>query len=294
MKLQTFKYFLKDGFNNIFINKTMAAASISIVVAALTVVGIFFTITLNITYISKQIEDVINIRIYVDKQREDILGIIEYKIKTNPYIESYKFISSQQALEEFKKQLGKRGYLLEGFEKDNPLRPSFEVKLKKLEYAEKVKEDFLKTEGVGDVYCPSDTINKLKNLNNLIKLICSVLIIALFIVAVFIISNAIKLTMIARRREISIMKYIGATNWFIRWPFVIEGFIIGIIGAVLSLALVIIIYNWTVNYISYIITFVSFLDISEFKRSLLALYVLIGGFIGVVGSIVSIRRYLKV
>lgn len=294
MKLQTFKYFLKDGFNNIFINKTMAAASISIVVAALTVVGIFFTITLNITYISKQIEDVINIRIYVDKQREDILGIIEYKIKTNPYIESYKFISSQQALEEFKKQLGKRGYLLEGFEKDNPLRPSFEVKLKKLEYAEKVKEDFLKTEGVGDVYCPSDTINKLKNLNNLIKLICSVLIIALFIVAVFIISNAIKLTMIARRREISIMKYIGATNWFIRWPFVIEGFIIGIIGAMLSLALVIIIYNWTVNYISYIITFVSFVDISEFKRSLLALYVLIGGFIGVVGSIVSIRRYLKV
>ncbi|MEZ0537320.1 permease-like cell division protein FtsX [Caldicellulosiruptoraceae bacterium PP1] len=294
MKVQTFKYFLHDGFKNIFLNKTMAAASISIVVAALTIVGIFFMFALNLDFISKQMEQKIDIKIYIDKQKEDKIGIIEEKIKNNAYVKSYKFISPEMALENFKKSLGNKGNLLEGFDKDNPLRASFEIKPTDIKYAEKLTKILENIDGISEIYCPTQSINKLKNITNIIRIFCLVIVAILFIVSIFIISNTIKITMFARRREISIMKYIGATNWFIRWPFVIEGFIIGIIGSIISYFIVFIISHYSIDYISKIITFIKFIEIKQYSKLFIITFLITGGLVGTLGSIVSIRKYLKV
>lgn len=294
MRLQTIKYFCKDGFKNIFLNKTMAAASISIVVAALTVVGVFIAIAQNLEYISQQIEKVVDIRVILDKGQEDKVPMIEEFLRKNVYVQNFDYISPEEALEDFRKKLGKNSFLLEGLEKDNPLRGYFIVRPVKIEYTKELAKQLESLQGVAEVYFPSQTIDRLKRIIKIINVFSIALIFGLYIIAIFIIANTIKITLFARRREISIMKYIGATNRFISGPFVIEGFIIGILGAILAYAIVLLIYYYSIEYLSKTITFVDFVDISTYKRKIVWLFLFTGGMVGILGSLISLRRYLKV
>lgn len=294
MSLQTIKYFCKDGFKNIFLNKTMAAASISIVVAALTVVGIFIAIGINLEYISQQIEKTVDIRVILQKGQEEKMVVIEEYLRKNALVREFKYISPQMALQDLKNKLGKNAFLLEGLEKDNPLRGYFVVKPVKIEYTKKLAEELETLDGVAQVYFPSETVEKLKRILKIINLFCIFLILGLYIVSIFIIANTIKITLFARRREISIMRYIGATNRFISGPFVIEGFIIGILGSILAYAIVLLFYHYVIRYISQTITFVDFVNISIYKYKILGVFILTGSMVGILGSLISLRRYLKV
>jgi len=294
MKLQTIKYFCKDGFKNIFLNKTMAAASVSIIVAALTVVGIFLGIGLNLSDIAKQIEQTVDIRVIVEKGQEDQVPIIEDFLRKNLEIREYKFVSAEQALLDMKKSLGKNSFLLDGLEKDNPLRCYFIVKPAKIEYTTKIASSLKNLRGVAEVYYPSQTVDRIKKIMRMLNIACFVLVFGLYIVAIFIIANTIKITLFARRREISIMRYIGATNRFISGPFIVEGLIIGVIGSLMAYAFVLLIYGFAISRISEIITFIKFVNLARYKELLLVGFVLTGGIIGVLGSLVSLRRYLKV
>ncbi|WAM34600.1 permease-like cell division protein FtsX [Caldicellulosiruptor morganii] len=294
MRLQTLKYFCKDGFKNIFLNKTMAAASISIVVAALTVVGIFIAVGINLNYIAQQIEKTVDIRVILQKGQEDKVPVIEEFLRKNAYIRNFDYISPEMALEDFKKKLGKNSFLLEGLEKDNPLRGYFIVRPVKLEYTKDLAKQLEALEGVAQVYFPSQTVDRLKGIIRVLNVLCIALILGLYIIAIFIIANTIKITLFARRREISIMRYIGATNRFISGPFVVEGFIIGILGATFAYAIVLLIYHYSIKYLSETITFVDFVNISMYKYKILGLFILTGSTVGILGSIISLRRYLKV
>jgi len=293
MSLQTIKYFCKDGFKNIFLNKTMAAASISIVVAALTVVGIFIAIGINLEYISQQIEKTVDIRVILQKGQEEKAVVIEEYLRKNALVREFKYISPQMALQDLKNKLGKNSFLLEGLEKDNPLRGYFVVKPVKIEYTKELAEELESLDGVAQVYFPSETVDKLRRILKIINLFCILLILGLYIVAIFIIANTIKITLFARRREISIMRYIGATNRFISGPFVVEGFIIGIFGSILAYAIVLLFYHYAIRYLSQTITFIDFVNISIYKYKILGVFILTGSMVGILGSLISLRRYLK-
>ncbi|ADL42896.1 protein of unknown function DUF214 [Caldicellulosiruptor obsidiansis OB47] len=293
MSLQTIKYFCKDGFKNIFLNKTMAAASISIVVAALTVVGIFIAIGINLEYISQQIEKTVDIRVILQKGQEEKAVVIEEYLRKNALVREFKYISPQMALQDLKNKLGKNSFLLEGLEKDNPLRGYFVVKPVKIEYTKELAEELESLDGVAQVYFPSETVDKLRRILKIINLFCILLILGLYIVAIFIIANTIKITLFARRREISIMRYIGATNRFISGPFVVEGFIIGILGSILAYAIVLLFYHYAIRYLSQTITFIDFVNISIYKYKILGVFILTGSMVGILGSLISLRRYLK-
>ncbi|WP_235375233.1 permease-like cell division protein FtsX [Anaerocellum danielii] len=276
MSLQTIKYFCKDGFKNIFLNKTMAAASISIVVAALTVVGIFIEIGINLEYISQQIEKTVDMIVFLKKGQEEKAVVIEEYLRKNVDVREYKYISPHMALQDLKNKLGKNAFLLEGLEKDNPLRGYFVVKPVKIEYTKKLAEELETLDGVAQVYFPSETVDKLRRILKIINLFSILLIIGIYIVAIFIIANTVKITLFARRREISIMRYIGATNRFISGPFVVEGFIIGILGSILAYAIVLLFYHYTISYLSQTITFIDFVNISIYKYKILGVFILTG------------------
>lgn len=293
MKLQTISYFCKDGFKNIFLNKTMAAASISIVVAALTIVGIFIGIGLNLNYFALQIEKTVDIRAIVQKGQEDQVPVIEDFLRKNALIAEYKFISADEALKDLKKKLGKNSFLLDGLENDNPLRCYFIIKPTKIEYSQQIAKELQDIKAIAEVYYPSQTVDRLKRIVKILNIVCTSLIVGLYIIAIFIISNTIKITLYARRREISIMRYIGATNRFISGPFIVEGFIIGIIGAIIAYAFVLLIYSYSTKYLSEAITFVEFVNLLIYKEKIFATFIFTGGFIGVIGSLISLRRYLR-
>jgi len=271
----------------------MAAASISIVVAALTVVGIFIAIGINLEYISQQIEKTVDIRVILQKGQEEKAVVIEEYLRKNALVREFKYISPQMALQDLKNKLGKNSFLLEGLEKDNPLRGYFVVKPVKIEYTKELAEELESLDGVAQVYFPSETVDKLRRILKIINLFCILLILGLYIVAIFIIANTIKITLFARRREISIMRYIGATNRFISGPFVVEGFIIGILGSILAYAIVLLFYHYAIRYLSQTITFIDFVNISIYKYKILGVFILTGSMVGILGSLISLRRYLK-
>lgn len=302
MKIRTTKYIVKEGFLNAYRNKLMSLASISIVTATLVVFGIFFLILANLNYnlkILKQQPEMV-VYCYPDLDEASLLKV-ENAIKTNDKIESYVRVSKQEAFEKVKKILGDRSNLLEGMD-ESFLPISFIIKLKKIQDSESVAEVFRKTVGVESVDYAQDVIQFVSKMTQWMRLISGVLIFVLLMVSMFIIANTIKLTVFARRREISIMKYIGATDWFIRWPFIVEGVIIGVIGAILAFMLIGYGYsavesrfNSDLKQISLDFNnFINLIRIRDIGPRIIFVYMLIGTTVGILGSMISIRKHLHV
>ncbi len=299
MKYNSFGYLIGEGFRSVGKQKKMTSASIIIMCATMFIFGVFYLIGENINFIMKQVESQQGMRVIIsDEATEDEITSMETKIRQIDGVNQVTFYSQEDALASIKERLGGNLEILEDYENDNPFPDSYFVTLTDLNLNSQVQEQILKIDGVEEITARDDTISSLATVANGIQMATIALLVILVVISIFIISYTIKLTVYARRREISIMKYVGATNSFIRGPFIVEGIIIGVVSALITLAIVGLAYNSAINGIlsSSVIqiinmTLYSFKDI--FLR-LLIVYLVLGTGIGIIGSIISMRKYLKV
>lgn len=296
MKIRTMRYFILDGFQSIGRNIWMTIASVSTVVACMLIFGAFIVFTVNLGHVGKQIESKCEVLVWINKDASDAqVKEIGDKIKQISSVKNSILETKEQALENAKKQLGDKGHLLEGLEKNNPFRCSYKITLVDIRNAEQVEQQLQAIPRVETVETPKDTISKLTDVSELVRSISFWIMILLAFIAVFIISNTIKLAVFARRKEINIMKFVGATDWFIRWPFIIEGMVIGFVGSIVAFSLVALLYNPVVNtfFQSSGLVFTP-KSLSEIISGLAIIFIFMGVVIGALGSGISIRKYLHV
>lgn len=293
MKIRTVKYIVKEGVINAYKNKLMSLASVGIVTASLIIFGTFLLIILNLNQNMEMIKQKPELIIFCQEGLDEgsILQI-ERNLTNNSAVKSYSFVSAKQAYEEFKKELGEE--LLGGYD-ENTFPAEFNVSL----HDDTVVEDEIDMlegiPGVDEVSYSQAIIEFISKVSNWVNIISLLLIIIFFCVSVFIIANTIKLTVFSRRKEINIMKYIGATDWFIRWPFVVEGIVIGVIGALISFIMTRYGYGALESRFNQDLSeFFVFIKIEDVSLQLMVFYALIGGIVGALGSFVSIRKYLRV
>ena len=296
MKISTLNYFIVDAFKSIKRNRTISFAAMITVLITFFVFGTFTLLALNF---NKSIEDVaskIQIQVYL---REDIKLVdqkeIELKLLESPQVSEVKYESKDEAFLNLKENLGSNEGLLEGYDlNNNPLPSSFIVNLKDPSYAEEVAklvEGMTGVEGIGNQQEVIDTISKFVDV---VQIVGIGLFIVFIGVSVFLIMNTIKLTVYSRRREVGIMKFVGATDWFIRWPFVIEGIGIGAIGALLSSIVLYFAYNAIFKWIVSSMFIVNLVQPQFVLTTLLACFVGGGIVIGAIGSIFALRKFLIV
>lgn len=299
MKIRTVKYIIKDGMVNVYKNKLMSLASVSTVLASLILFGIFILIVVNLDYNTKTLEQLPQMQVYLDYELDDMqIRQIEELIKENEGISQTEFVTKKEAFEKVKEIFAEDISTLEGYD-ESFLPVSFKIKLENPDHSTEIKEELESIEGVDSVECPQKTIDLISKVAYWIKIISGFLIVLLVVISVFIISNTIKLTVFARRKEINIMKYIGATDWFIRWPFIVEGVIIGIIGAVVAFLLTTYGYRsvelrFNGELIKSSFGFLKLVRHSQVNFVILVYYMILGGTVGAIGSFLSLRKYLRV
>ena len=292
MKFRSIKYFFSEAFGGVIRNRLMSIASIFIVAIS------YFALT-NVNYMLAQIEESIGIAVFLedDVNSDKVLGINDALVAID-HVENVSYISPEEALDDLKESWDAEE-ILSGFdESNNPLSSSFEVSLDDISYQEEVVDKIEQIDGVRNIRSSETETQFLVKINNFLSIFGSALIIVLAAISVVIITNTIKLSVFTRRTEISIMKYVGATDWFIRWPFVIEGIIIGIVGAAIPIIIAWPLYNKLVDVIyaqiPMVQNLVSFKFGIDIFSVLLPFALLFGALLGVIGSTISLRKHLNV
>lgn len=295
---------MREGGKNVARNGWMSFASMSSIGVSLFILGVFMLLALNVNKLADQIENQVQIRVYLQvdtpQAKSDEIGRL---IKNIPEVKSVTFVSKEEGLERLRKNLGGNGEALEGYEKDrNPLPDGFDIEVfdpQKIDFAAKQIRALNETDpdkSIWDVKYGEETVKKLFRITNAVRNIGVVIVIGLAVMAMFLISTTIKMTILARRREISIMKMVGATNSFIRWPFFIEGVLIGLIGSALTVVILLYGYSRVVS-TSQGEMGLLLIELSSVKDVLLpvgGLLIAIGVLLGVWGSVISVRKYLRV
>ena len=300
MKYSIFGYLIGEGFRNFFKNKKSTAASLIIMCATMFIFGIFFLIGENVNYIIEQVQSDQAMQIFITPNAtEEQEKEIEAKIREIRYVNTVDYVSQEQALNDMKSWLGEDSSLLDPYSgEDNPFKASYVITLTDLTKSDEVEEQISSFENVASITVGNDTINKLVDIANGIRTATGVILVLLILISILIIANTIKLTVHARRKEISIMKYVGATNGFIRWPFMVEGILIGIIAALIT----VVVLGFTYNFIAGGMTNggtmatldLNLLTFSDMLSTLLTVYIIMGIGIGTIGSAISMRKYLEV
>lgn len=299
MKYSSIGYLIGEGLRSVFKQKKMTGASVIIMCATMFMFGIFFLIGENVNFVMNQVERQQGMRVIIKEGTSDAdVTNLKAKLQGIDGVSTVKFYSKEDALSTVKEQFGKHQDLLVGYDEDNPFPASYFVTLTDLTKNQSVQDEIMKIDTVDEISTNNDTISNLAKVAKSVQTITFVLLVLLIIISIFIISYTIKLTVYARRREISIMKYVGATNGFIRGPFVVEGIVIGIIAAFITLAVIAIAYNATLSKVlgstvmqALTISLYSFTDLFA---KILVVYLVLGTGIGVIGSAISMRKYLKV
>ena len=290
-------YSLKQALQQIFRNKGMAIASLFAITAMLLILGLFFFLTVNVNFITEEIKDQFDtIEVFLqDDQTEAQADVIRTSLSKLPGVESVEYIDKARAMEEFKVRWGDNAYLLDGLS-TNPLPNSLRVTLTDLTEGDVVAEVSRNMTGVEDVRYYQTEVNKILKVSEGIQKGALVVIAFLIIVSVVVVSNTVKLTVMARQEEIRIMKYVGATNWFIRGPLILEGMFIGLIASLIALGCTWAIYARLMNAFgqqAMILLSSSLVETQFMMINLTWIYVALGISIGAFGSIISMRRFLQ-
>lgn len=295
MRIRGFRYFMTEAFKNIFSNSWMSLASVFTVMASLLILGVFLILSINLNSVVGGLEDDYEIIVVMDeKTTEEGISAIKKEILKVENVTDATLDRNSDRLEKLKEKFGENGSLLDRYKDDNPLRNWYRITLGDLTRTGETVEKLEKINGVEKVIQNEDAISNLVRIANYIRSFSVWIIAALAIVSVFIISNTIKLTVYTRRKEINIMKFVGATDWFIRWPFIIEGIVIGIIGACISAALVLLGYNFLNGVIQNNIMFITLKPMSELLSLILGSTFGLGVVLGGLGSLIAVRKHLNV
>ncbi len=295
MKPHTIAYYFKEAFTGLRRNGWMMFASVGITLVMFIILGLFQVLTANLDYIARDVEGKLEITAYLDDQvAQEGIALLQRQIEAIPAVKETVFVSNAEALIRLSEKLGSRSDLLAGYESDNPLRNSFEVTTTEIEQVAVVASDLGKLNGIAEVKYGREEVEKLLSITKAIRYGMAALMLALATATLFVMMNTIRLTVFARRQEIQIMKYVGATDWFIRWPFILEGMIMGIFGAMLAGGFIFLIYHYFVGYVMTTIPFLPVLPVFPFMRGLFFTLIAGGALIGIIGSALSLGRYLKV
>lgn len=270
-------------------------ASVGITLVMFIILGFFLLVTANLDYMAKDVEGKLEITAYVsDQTSEERIAGLTQEISQLPGVKSVQFISNTEALQRLGERLGSRKDLLAGYEKDNPLRHSFEVFSSSGEQVVNIAERLQKLEGIADVSYGREEVEKLIRMTQALRIGMVLLVAGLSVATLFVLMNTIRLTVYARRQEIQIMKFVGASDWFIRWPFLLQGMLLGILGALVAGGVLFLIYYNLHNYVAVEIPFLPLLPITPYLIQLIRNLVLGGIAIGFFGSMMSLGRYLNV
>ena len=302
MRISTIGYQTKQGFKNIGRNKMFSVASIATMAACIFLFGIFFSIVTNFRYMVQKAEEGVAITVFFDEEATDAqIKKIGDELKSQNGVLKVNFVSADEAWDSFKDEyFGDAKELADGFKDDNPLSGSdnYEVYMSDVSKQKDVVSYAEKLDGVSKVN-KSDVVAKtLTSVNRLIYYVSIVLIGILLAVSIFLISNTVTMGITVRREEIAIMKYIGAKDGFVRAPFIIEGLVIGLIGAVIPLVILYFAYDKAVAYVmtkfSLLNNIIEFLPVTTVYRTLLPVGLILGVGIGFIGSAFTIRKHLRV
>lgn len=297
MKARTLRRHFRESFKSLGRNGWMTFASASAVTVTLILVGVFFVIMMNLNSVATSLEDDVEIRVHIDAaaNQEDI-QILQQQIEQMAEVASVRFSPKEDELDNLISSMGDEGQAFKLFEQDNPLNDIFVVKTKNPNDIIKVAEELEQLQYASKVIYGQGQVEKLFSFINMSRNVGLVLIIGLLFTAMFLISNTIKITIVSRRREIEIMRLVGATNSFIRWPFFLEGLWLGVIGSILPIITVATVYRYAYDFLEPKLQghFIQLLEFNPFIFQVSALLILMGALIGVWGSLMSVRKFLKI
>ena len=297
MKYSVLGYLIGEGFRNVLKNKKSTAASLMIMCATMFVFGIFFLIGQNVQNVIKQVEEQQAMQVFIkpDATEQEITDL-GTKIREIEYVNKAEYVTKEDALNTVKTWLKDSQGLLEPYAKNNPFKASYVVTLTDLSKIQEVESKIAILEQVNNITVRNETINRLLDIANGVKTVSAVILVLLIFISIFIIANTIKLTVHARRKEISIMKYVGATNGFIRWPFMVEGIIIGVVSAMFSVLVLGLAYNYIRGRAAGMAQTIqiNLLQFSDTFSLLILIYLVLGIGIGTIGSAISMKKYLEV
>lgn len=298
MRISSFFYTLRQGFRNLFRNKLFTLASIATIGACLFLFGLFYAIVTNFEHIVRTAEEGVSVWVFFDEGLEDIrIQQIGDMIAKRPEVSDINFVSAEEAWEGFKAEyLGEYG---DGFT-ENPLENSanYQVYLNDVSMQSALVTYLESVEGVRQVNRSELAATTLTGVNALIAYVSVGIIAILLAVSIFLISNTVTIGISVRKEEINIMKYIGATDFFVRSPFVVEGMLIGLIGAAIPLGFIYTLYNVVLSYVmerlSMLSSLLSFVTVEEVFRVLVPISLGLGVGIGFLGSFTTVRKHLRV
>ncbi|WP_072903389.1 permease-like cell division protein FtsX [Hathewaya proteolytica] len=292
----TIKYFVTESLKSLKRNKTLSIASIATVMATLFIFGVFLLSLVTIDNVVKQVGSDLQAAVYLkDDITKEQMDAIYAKISATAGVKHVNFRDKQAAFKDAQEMFGKNGEeLVKGLEERNPFPMAFVITVEKPEFIQPVIDGVKDMAGIKNITEVTKAVAFIEKITKTVKIAGVALSSVLLVVSVFLIGNTIKLAVFSRKREIGIMKYVGATDWFIRWPFIIEGMLIGFIGSILSITVLFFVYKYLV--------FNTFIT-SAFFTLINPLYVLVsmawkfifgGVIIGALGSMFSIRKHLRV
>lgn len=294
MKINTIKYFFIDALNSLKRNTTLTLASVITVSLTLFMFGIFLLTMLNANQILKNVESKLEVSVFLkdDIKAQDKQNI-EKALKGVDGLSNITYINKEEALERWKKQLGEENKdLVEGLQDKNPLPESYIVRVESADTIKDVVESTKNQSGIEKVVANEDLVNQISKLTKGVKWVGFAALIIMIPISLLLIGNTIKLAVYARKKEVNIMKFVGATDWFIRWPFIIEGVIIGLIGAIVSSAVLQYSYRLVYQKLSSVIMMLNLITPGYFLMNIIWIFILSGILIGGLGSILSIRKFL--
>lgn len=296
MKINTINYFIVDALKSIKRNITVSFAAMLTVLVTFFVLGTFTLVGLNFNKTIEDVADKIEIKVYL---QDDIKLVnqmeVEIKLSEQDGVKAVTYESKDEAFTKLKKDLEGNSGMLEGYSlENNPLASSYIVTLEDASYASNVTKAVEDMTGVESVTNQQELIEKISRVVDFVQILGVILFFVFIGVSIFLIMNTIKLAVYSRRREVGIMKFVGATDWFIRWPFVIEGIIIGAIGSLLATAVLYFIYRGVFGFIASNLLIANLVPVSFVLTTLLGGFLLGGIVVGAIGSIAALRKFLVV
>lgn len=295
MKLRTMRYFIAEACQSFWRNSFMSIASIATVALSLFILGIFMTLVANLDYFAKNLESQVEITVYLkdDLTTEQVMSVGK-RLKALPDVKELTFTNKDQAMDILRERMKDQPGILEALGGKNPLPSSYTLTLQNPELVKATAVEVGEYPEVESSHYGQEIVEQLFQITTIIRWGGIALIIFLTLATLFIISNTIRLTVFARRKEIGIMKYVGATNWFIRWPFLLEGLLLGFIGGVIADFFVFQFYEFVTAAIHRSLAFLPLVSMYPFIYQLSAILLLIAMVIGAIGSTISLKRYMKV
>ena len=294
MRLSTIAYYFREAFYSVLRNSWLSVASIGVVAVSLLILGSSLLVVMNANKIAENLESSVEISVFLqDETTPEDIKELEAALRSLPEVAELKFVSKQEALKEMQENFGEQGDILEGLEEKNPLPDTFRIKTQTVEQVVPLARELAAYPRVDQVRYGQGVVEKLLDLSRWVRTAGLVTMVLLAIAAVFLIATTIRLSVFARRKEIGIMKFLGATNWFVRFPFLLEGMFLGLAGALLAVVAVYYGYQSLVKNIQVSLPFMKLVTDHSLLVPMLEGLLVLGLALGALGSLISLRKFLN-